>query len=182
MAKGILECPGLWVPRILAGELGHAVYRLYGAVTRVFVDSLQALDRIRVVTRKPALLATAVWAFVVSPVLCMGGLMSHACGPHDDHGKDAAASCRSADCSCGDTSEPCSHESDCSSDPCRLDVTTRETHHSFVNEVIGDPFAVPALVVDVLLRPEPEHGLRVEPFLLRPSGFVDHPAILPLLI
>ncbi|MCA9256156.1 MAG: hypothetical protein KDA33_10990, partial [Phycisphaerales bacterium] len=77
------------------------------------------------VIRTYAISLTAIWALLVSPMLCVGGVISHACAPHDDHVKTASCDCVESTCACDGHDAPCSHEGDCSSDPCRVDVTAR---------------------------------------------------------
>lgn len=131
--------------------------------------------------QRTLLLLTAVWAFALSPVLCMAGLMSHACEPHDDHADAVQAACVDDASACETHDEPCSHESDCSSDPCRLNVTAnnpgRDVLETVVNAGIFVELPVRAVSSNELLR-----GCLAAPPRARGPAFVIHTSDLPLLI
>jgi hypothetical protein len=133
------------------------------------------------VIQRTLLLLTAIWAFALSPVLCMAGLMSHACEPHDDHSDVVRSSCVDAACDCDSHDEPCSHESDCSSDPCRLNVTaknpSRDALESIVNASIFVDLPVSTVSSHQLLR-----GCLSAPPRARGPAFFIHNSDLPLLI
>lgn len=107
--------------------------------------------------------------------------MSHACAPHDDHADAAEVCCLDADGRSSDSPDPCSHESDCSSDPCRLDVTAREPHCEAVDVVLS--FDCPSIVLtanaSIVLHSYQSFadGAPDE----RGPASVEHPIILPLL-
>lgn len=52
-----------------------------------------------------------VWTLVLLPALCTAGVVTHPCAPHESN--------QPAHESHGDDESGCSHESNCSQDPCR---------------------------------------------------------------
>lgn len=68
--------------------------------------------------------AIACWAFVGSPALCTAGLIQHLCKPHAE-AVGAPAPCANLACHC-ERSSNCSHESDCTADPCHQILAARD--------------------------------------------------------
>ncbi len=73
--------------------------------------------------RRNAILLLACWSLLASPMLCLAGAIEHAChGPAE--AADACADATPA-CDCDPHGGPCSHDTDCSSDPCSLLVVAK---------------------------------------------------------
>ena len=62
--------------------------------------------------KRSALILTGFWAVLISPSLCVAGLLKHPCEPHP--------------------SSDCSHEPGCAEDPCGQLIKPQENSHSSV--------------------------------------------------
>ncbi|MCB9858374.1 MAG: hypothetical protein H6818_22040 [Phycisphaerales bacterium] len=124
----------------------------------------------------------AFWAVIVSPMLCMGGIISHACGSHEDHPGRSVAACGEADCACDEAAEPCSHEGDCASDPCRLDVTVRESHDESIDLAVTYDCPMVMLSAFTSLTSSACQAFSSEPPDEGEPAETHHPIVLPLLI
>lgn len=80
-----------------------------------------------------------VWVFVAAPTLCLGGWMGHACDDGDTRGETHHRHSENSDDDChdDDTPAPCSHESDCGSDPCSLTATARKGNISIDSATVA---------------------------------------------
>lgn len=89
------------------------------------LDAAQRSAFNSIMVRSLANLALVCWAFQISPALCLAGVITHTCNPKacDPSPVDAGFSYCCNHQGEGHTErEPgaCSHELDCSSDPCRV--------------------------------------------------------------
>ncbi len=135
------------------------------------------------VIRTYAISLTALWALIVSPMLCVGGVISHACAPHDDRTIAASCECAEMSCACDDHDAPCSHEGDCSSDPCRVDVTARGAGQDPVEfAVCFDDMVVPVPVISQAPSVVSPFSLEGGPPIDRSAPCEIHPINTPLLV
>lgn len=123
-------------------------------------------------------IAVPCWVFLVSPTLCLTGVLAHPCKP--DSTENASFSCHADQHSTHSkpTSGNCSHETQCEDDPCNDDLVIREAHelktstdllpHFLASRATDDGIAAAVFVSER------------EP--LRESGLPFHQSDLPLLI
>ncbi len=103
--------------------------------------------------------ATAIWAVLLVPVLCLGGVASHAC-----------------ECTPVTT---CSHESGCASDPCAQAFVQRKDGSQTVPELASPPPTLVEIVCRHLLADASDLTLAAQRALPQPERYCD--SSLPLL-
>ena len=109
------------------------------------LDILSLLDLTRVLESntcmvlRVAIVAMACWSLQVAPALCLAGVLTHDCRPVSSGGSSDHC-CDSYD---GPVSGPCSHESNCSSDPCSEKPLIRNGIDGSLNNVLAILFTQP---------------------------------------
>ncbi len=130
---------------------------LAAAYSPALLTRAVSVDTLIEMARKLFNLAIAFWALQISPALCLAGVLSHPCGPNEDAGlhpcesagaHDDHAESRFAAIDSGPVSGSCSHEDDCSADPCQDVPVLQDAGSSVPARCVYTPVLFGAIGID----------------------------------